>query len=373
MSSSSPPRKLLMFFYNSGLAGGPTITRTLAVLLSSRWHIEAVLPSTGAVAQPLAEAGVVTHVITRTRLRASLNPLHHLRYLVASPSTIRRYQAVIRELQPDIVHVDSILNLAALVASRRCRCRTLLHVQEIGRGAAGRLVTAAAASLADRVVAVSQAAARPFLPLLPAAQVAVVHNGTQLHEWRAPCPFGWVLFIGRLSEDKDPLSFVRAARRVYDIEPRSRFMICGLTVPDREAYEARLRQEIAMSGIPPDQFVLLKDRSDIHDLLREAALIVSCSPAEPFGLAVLQAMAAGVPAVVPDGGAFPEIVVDATTGLLYPPGDLDGLASAIVRLLRDTSLATALSRAAHARVRGGLLDVHMASAMAEQYELLLGP
>jgi glycosyltransferase involved in cell wall biosynthesis len=66
---------------------------------------------------------------------------------------------------------------------------------------------------------------------------------------------------------------------------------------------------------------------------------------EPKGLSVLEAMAAGVPVVLPAKGAFPEIVEQSGGGLLVPPNDTKALADALQRLLQDEELRKSLSKA----------------------------
>lgn len=66
---------------------------------------------------------------------------------------------------------------------------------------------------------------------------------------------------------------------------------------------------------------------------------------EPKGLSVLEAMAAGVPVVLPAKGAFPEIVQQSQGGLLVPPGDARSLADALQRVLQNDDLHASLSSA----------------------------
>jgi glycosyltransferase involved in cell wall biosynthesis len=70
---------------------------------------------------------------------------------------------------------------------------------------------------------------------------------------------------------------------------------------------------------------------------------------EPFGMPIVEAMAAGVPVVSTRGGGIPEIVVDGKTGLLVERGDASALAEAILRLLSNENLREAIIRDAHER------------------------
>jgi hypothetical protein len=80
---------------------------------------------------------------------------------------------------------------------------------------------------------------------------------------------------------------------------------------------------------------------------------VLCAPAlgqESFGIVLAEALAAGLPIVASDLGAFRDVLDDGKLGVLAPPGDPDSLADALVRLLSDAGLRGRLSRAGRNRV-----------------------
>ena len=93
---------------------------------------------------------------------------------------------------------------------------------------------------------------------------------------------------------------------------------------------------------------------------------------EGFGLVLVEAMAAGRPVVASAVGPIPEIVVDGVTGLLVPPGDPAALAEAIIRVLQDPELASAMGRAGRARVERELRVDTMVARTEALYDELLG-
>jgi len=86
-------------------------------------------------------------------------------------------------------------------------------------------------------------------------------------------------------------------------------------------------------------------------VLAAADCLVAPSRFEGFGLAVAEAMAAGLPVVASNVNALPELVEDGVSGLLVPPDRPGELARAVLRVLRDRELAAGLAARACARVR----------------------
>jgi glycosyltransferase involved in cell wall biosynthesis len=89
----------------------------------------------------------------------------------------------------------------------------------------------------------------------------------------------------------------------------------------------------------------------IVELYAEAEVAAVPSLYEGFSLPAVEAMACGVPLVATTGGALPEVVgTDGETGLLVPPGDVDALASGLLRALADAELRARIGAAGRARV-----------------------
>lgn len=374
--------RVLMSLYNAGLTGPEKLSVLLARRLPLTTSLKVLLPSPGPATAQIHNLGVPVGIIPRWRLRATLNLLYQVGYLMALPGTIKAFVKIIRAASPDVVHVHSILNLPAMLAAKLAKKPLLSHVHEIYGGLAGKLLRFLAFLLSDRILAVSEAVAQTF-PQPSQGQlqrVFVVHNGVEVASYahNATDPASehaqgpqWITFIGRLSDDKGPHLFVRAAEQVYRQHPSSYFRICGLSVPNRTGYERMLADMIHGSIIPSSQFVLEKDREDIEQILRAASMVVSCSSApDPFPMAILEAMALAKPVVVPPVGGLPEMVLHEKTGLLYPPGDVQELARAIIRVLRDPGLAREFGLAAQKRVEDEFGIDETAETILSHYEAL---
>ena len=84
-------------------------------------------------------------------------------------------------------------------------------------------------------------------------------------------------------------------------------------------------------------------RKKIAQLMAAADVFALPSKVESFGLALLEASAAGVPVVCSNSGGVPEVFQDGFNALLYPPGDDNAMAKAIICLTQDGELAKTIS------------------------------
>lgn len=120
--------------------------------------------------------------------------------------------------------------------------------------------------------------------------------------------------------------------------------------PHEQAYERELR---ALAAAPPlaGRVTFLGERRDVARIFAGADL--HCQPnthAEPFGIAFVEALDAGLPVVTFDFGGASEIVTPAC-GVLLPPGDRGALAPALQRLVADPALRASMGAAGPARAR----------------------
>jgi glycosyltransferase involved in cell wall biosynthesis len=111
-------------------------------------------------------------------------------------------------------------------------------------------------------------------------------------------------------------------------------------------------------------------RDDVAAVLAAFDVLVCPSDHEPFGMVVLEALAAGRPVVASDSGGPAEILEHGKSGLLFRTGDPEALAAALLRLLADPSLARSLAEAGRLRVREAFARDRYARQMQEMYERL---
>jgi colanic acid/amylovoran biosynthesis glycosyltransferase len=202
------------------------------------------------------------------------------------------------------------------------------------------------------VIAISEYNRRVLRDRCPAArQLEVVHCGvdSERYGWRglAGRDPDRVLCVASLWPKKGHAHLVDALALLAERRPGIALQLVG-DGPERE----RILRRASERGVA-ERVSLLGARSseDVRAALAEARVFALPSVRLPSGrmegipVALMEAMASGVPVVATRLSGIPELVQDGVTGLLVEPGDVHGLAAAMARVLEDDALAAELARA----------------------------
>jgi glycosyltransferase involved in cell wall biosynthesis len=240
-----------------------------------------------------------------------------------------------RELQPAVIVAWGARTiLAAAMMTKRGRPPLLAVHHDLYPKPAIRGAVRAATRRADATAATSHAIAAQ----LPGG-VVVIHPGVDLDAFTpTPAPPGppQALVIGALVAWKRPDIALRIADKLPDLH----VTFAGEPLPG-ESFDATPRENVTFAGRVPD----------IRDALAKTHVVLHCADQEPFGLALIEALAAGRPVVAPDA-AGPKEIITGPEGRLYPPGDADAAAAALRAVLADRHAPAA------ARTRAEAFDVN---------------
>ena len=197
---------------------------------------------------------------------------------------------------------------------------------------------------------------------LPPDKVALVYNGVDTKAFapagaddparaaaRADLGIGpdekLIGTVGHLNRQKGHAVLIEAMAEVLEREPAARLVIAG-----RGPLRKRLEALAAACGVA-EKVTFAGLAGDVPRLLKAFDAFAFPSLWEGFGIALTEAMAAGLPVVASGTGGIMEIVEDGVSGLLVPPGDTRRLAEALVHLLHHQTFARKLTANALARVR----------------------
>ncbi|MGE5530817.1 MAG: glycosyltransferase family 4 protein [Bacteroidota bacterium] len=311
---------------------------------------------------------------------ASWQHLHGSRRLALS---LRR---TILEDHIDLVHTNALKShLLGGLAARLARRPVVWHMRDIlTEPAARKWLLQAARMINPYVIAISEAVAEQFAPLRDRLQLRVVHNGIPLDKFRPEAPppglreeLGLserdqvVLVVGRLTPWKGHRTLLEAMKLVRERHPRARLLVVGAVTFWEAAYESELRAKAEAEGVA-DIVQWLGFRYDVAEVLRLCDVFVLPSVGEPFGRAIVEAMASEKPVVGIRAGGVPEVIKDGETGLLVRPHDPQELALALSRLLDDPEQARQMGEAGRRRANRYFDIRRVAREVQEVYVEVLG-
>lgn len=239
----------------------------------------------------------------------------------------------IRSRRPSIIHCHGAeANFHGLIAGRICGVQVCL-AEEIGipqHSRKAQMVFFCVYRLADAVVAVSEGVKKRLIDLreVRPGRVHVLLNPTQMQSERDQPELSdrfRLGFVGRLEKVKNPLALIQAAALL-----RERGLAVQLTIVgdgsqrgllDDAVKLLDLESVVDLVGFDPQPF----------DRLSNVDLYIQPSISEGFGLALVEAMSAGIPVLATSVGGTPEIVIDCENGWLLSGTDSNAIADGIER------------------------------------------
>ena len=252
--------------------------------------------------------------------------------------TATRFFRVFRHMRPDVVHCHNPApTLQAAMAARLAGVGTIVSTRHSlvapPFDTKAEITYNFVSLFCDWVVAICDATRDNLrkTPLARRNRITRVYNGV---EKLAPCPpedlpekRGFtLLFVGRLVEIKDLPTMVKAVALVIRKLPSFQLWIVGHGIM-REPLEA-LTHELGIA----DNVTFWGERLDVAHFFSAADVFTMSSVSEGLPMSLLQAMSAGLPALVTNVGGMAEVVRNAHCGLYTPVGDSAAMAEAIVEL-----------------------------------------
>ena len=291
----------------------------------------------------------------------------------------------------DVVHVQTALlpalpllrALAVCAAARSAGAAVVCHVHSAALSTGREEAMAAARGsrfllrllrlVADRVLTVSEPGARAMRELAPGVPVATVHNAVDVAGFVPARPATEppsAVYVGTLTHRKGLEDLAEAVGLLLEDGVDLPVTVVGGSNEVGEEESQDVRRSVSagagrftfLGSLPPE---LVRSR------LAGAALFVLPSHEEGQPIAILEAMAAGLPVVVTAIGANPDVVRDGVDGVLVPPRDPARLAEALARLVGDPDLRARLGASGRERARACFDRPVLRDRLLEEYAAAL--
>ena len=351
----------------------------LALLGALPERVQPVLATpVGPLREAAAAAGIETAPITGTAGSLRLHPVHTPRSLGELALAGAQVRRLARSRHAALVHANSIRAGVALAAARLSRpapgIARIVHIRDcLPRGLVSDATLRLIGASATVVLANSRYTAQSVLAVAPQARVEVAYSPVDLDRFdparidraQARARVGGAgereLLLGvvaQLTPWKGQDTAIEALELLRKRGVDAHLLLIGSAKflaraarHDNAAYIARLRAMVSAAQLY-DRVSWLGEREDVPELMRALDVLLLPSTEEPFGRAVVEAMAMEVPVLATDVGGPRELVREGQDGRLLPPRAPQAWASALEELAADRDMRAAMGRAGRERARG---------------------
>ncbi|HLZ34500.1 MAG TPA: glycosyltransferase family 4 protein [Nitrospira sp.] len=369
----------VLYIHGIGEIGGAErdLLAMLGMLDRAEWEPHVACPSEGPFQSVIRQAGISAHPL-------ALTPWRKWYSLFVRWRGVARLRALLTQLQPALVHVNDIWwvphTIEALGEAPVRRIPLVAHVrQEIEPDKVRRY----GLDRVDSVIAISRQVEEALAAGgVAAGRLQTIYSGL---DYSPPpraddvresicrtlgLPADAVLLgtVANVFPRKGYDIMIRALPGILEAVPTAHYLIVGTEETGYAGSLLTLARKLRVL----DHVHMVGFQDPVRPYLASLDLYVHPALLEGFGIAVVEAMAAGKAVVATRTGGLPEVVEHERTGLLVAPGDPDQLSAAILSLLRDATRREQMGSRGAARVRKQF-DLKASVAAIEQlYRTVLG-
>jgi glycosyltransferase involved in cell wall biosynthesis len=179
-----------------------------------------------------------------------------------------------------------------------------------------------------------------------------------------------ITYSGRLVSYKGLPLLIRVAHKIQREHKNVGFVLVGSGSIDIHNCEAELKDYVLKNGLEAS-ICFAGEADNVHEYLQASDIFVSPTEKDAFPVALIEAMACGLPVISTPVGGIREIITDKQNGLLVEPGNFQQLHDAISTLIVDKALAAFLGNAATQTVRKRYSEAIVTAKYAELFTTAL--
>lgn len=341
--------------------GVETGTVDMAKYLVSHNHKAVVVSAGGGLVDALESCGAIHY-----RLEVNKKSLFSI------IKCIDELAKIIQKENIEIVHARS--RVPAWIAYFACR-KTNVPFITTCHGYYSRHLFSQAMGWGKFVIAPSQAIGRHMIDdfLVPQERIRHIPRSVDIEKFTFAPPEAKsrtefvIAIIARLTPLKGHTYFLKAMQKAARSIPSMKVWIVGESPKGKPHYKDDLRLLVKRLGLA-HMVEFLGECRDIPQLLSKVSLLVlSTTVPEAFGRVIIEAQAAGIPVVATKVGGVVDIIDDGVDGILVAPGDPEGMGDAVIRVLRDQELSSALAKNGRLKVLSRFTLEKMAEKTIEVY------
>lgn len=259
---------------------------------------------------------------------------------------IRAIYSIIQRQQPDVIHCH-VSGIAVYLAILNTKTPIIFthHSTPVRRKKVHKYLLSKRVS---KYIAISDAGRSALIDVgISAERIVKIHNGIPLQDFSIPREIKEdvkvILAVGRLEKPKNYPLLLRAYRKVLDLCEKSVLQKPSLWISGDGELRKSL-QELCCSLEIQEHVTFLGIREDVPLLLRESDVFVMSSEREGLSIALIEALASGIPIAATNVGGNCEIIDDGVTGFLTRPDDPEDLSDKLFKLIESRRLRQLFSR-----------------------------
>jgi glycosyltransferase involved in cell wall biosynthesis len=373
-------KRILLVHSSAGLYGADrcllSITKGLNVS-GARVHV--VLPYDGVLADKLKRVGARIHYLDPFVFRRDiLKPAGAVKLIFKAPHSVLVLTRLIKHEGIELVYTNTGVVLGGALAARIAGVPHIWHFRELLTEFRGflKLYQPFVGLLSARIVFITGAVGDQFSSARIRRKGVVIHDGIPIRDLEATAPEGsegllTITTIGLLAPYKGQTVLLRALAMVASDGIDFKAYIVGDVYGDRHEYRNELNS-LANELKLQDKVEFTGFKENVQPYLERCNIFVMPSTrGEGLGIVMLEAMAAGRAVIATSGGGVGEVIDDGQNGLLVRPGDVSGLARAIVRLVDNHAERQRLALAGRETVSARFSEEAMVGSVLELLQEVL--